>query len=181
MKTITPSKEHTSKDQVLNLAKIYNNNWSALERLAYKFSKEFAEDIVQETFLKLLENPTLINWDNNVLSYIKTAVVNRAINAYWRNKNRKTTNDFSLHENLPNPNCDDTEYKIEEAEKYAAFNEQINQLNDMEKEIIILKFLNEKSSKEIAAILNLSISNVDTITCRAKKELKLLLSKNSEK
>ena len=45
-------------------------------------------------------------------------------------------------------------------------------LSKPDREIIVRKFILGQSSKEIAAILGLSVSNVDTRTHRAIKKLK---------
>jgi RNA polymerase sigma-70 factor (ECF subfamily) len=100
--------------------------------------------------------------------------LNTAIFHLKQSKRRPDTIPFELEMDRLTDESD----KVEE-ERIKLLYEQIQQLNLLEKGIILL-FLESKSHEEIAEIVGISISNVGTKISRIKEKLKSQIKKNAD-
>jgi RNA polymerase sigma factor (sigma-70 family) len=81
---------------------------------------------------------------------------------------------------LNHSNFDHPGIAIENQENAAILFQTINQLKDNQKTAFLLSKLEELSNAEIAAIMELSISSVESLIFRAKTNLKEKLSNKFE-
>lgn len=134
-----------------------------------------AEDITQRLFVKISENlkcydsrkAKLNTW---IYTFTKNAIID-----FWRKKKlNKVDIDGCVNEEgkavfeLESDNVD----ILEQNELKQQIMEAINGLNENEKSVVTMFFLEGRKQDEIAEILGLSKSNVKVITLRAKKKLK---------
>jgi RNA polymerase sigma-70 factor, ECF subfamily len=135
--------------------------------------KNFAEEVVQDVFVKLWEQKNSIIIQGSFKTYIYQAVHNESVNCVVRKKTLKNSVNKLVSDELWESIVDNyqiEDYVIEqlEAEDTGKMIDQIIQkLPTQNREIFILSRFENKSNLEIAAILNLSVSTVKTQIYRA--------------
>ena len=131
-------------------------------------------DILQDIFIKVYQN--LNDYDSSLSfsSWIYRIAHNQVIDTYRKNKARPQGNyvevDDSVLENFINDfdfiNDIDLNYLKKGIDK------TLNNLDNKYKEILILRFFEEKDYKEISDILKKPMGTVATLLNRAKKQFK---------
>ena len=138
--------------------------------LAILKDRSIAEDIVQDTYLRMLKNISRYE-DNNFIGYLVTMARNLAINEYTLRK--KTTyldidydfmSDFSLMSQIEI----DLEHRdiIEKA---------LNALDNTERNIVIMHTISGLSHREIADITRKPIGTITWRYAKAVKKMKMTL------
>lgn len=139
--------------------------------------KEEAEDIVQETFIKVYKNLNSFEADRKFSSWLYRISHNETINYLKKNKKVNALyyegNDYLLNSLKTEKNLI-KELILEEDDQH--LKNALEKLPIKYKEVIILKYLEEKSYEEIAQILHKPIATVGTLINRAKIQLKKLLN-----
>lgn len=131
--------------------------------------KSEAEDLTQEVFLKAYE--VIENFKDqkkSPLNYFFTLARNKIID-YCRKKKEVSTGE--ILNNLPSRNDDPLEI-IEKKEIDDILKEAIQDLTEEQREVILLKFINDLSTREIASLLQKSQEAVRQLQCRAIKILR---------
>lgn len=136
----------------------------AMDILNDKFA---AEDAVQEAFIKILKNANKIDNinSNRTKRLVITITKNAAIDIYRKQKKRWNTE--TEMDKITEFEKNDI-YEIEDNEKFL----EIEELPDIYKEVLILKYSSEFSNTEIAEILEISEMNVRKRISRGRKLLK---------
>ncbi|MCK5123440.1 MAG: RNA polymerase sigma factor [Candidatus Pacebacteria bacterium] len=135
------------------------------------FSFEEAEDVLQEAFLKAWKNLNEFNGDLKFSSWIYRIVRNTTITEWKKSQSKgqdkKQDIDEELFQNLPSS----LNIEKEANQKFDKKNiRKILQLMpEKYREVLILKFLEEKDYQEISDILKKSSGTVATLINRAKK------------
>lgn len=129
--------------------------------LSYCKNKSDAEDAVQNTFLKLLKIDTKFEDDEHIRKWLVRTAMNECKNmwkSFW-------------HRNVTS--IDDLEKEPEyiESDKQELFNE-VMKLSNKYSAVLHLYYYEGYSCKEIAEILNVSESVVQTRLMRARNKLK---------
>ncbi len=143
--------------------------------------KYLAEDIVHETFLKLCNDFSLVDEvdSKKTMNLLVIMTRNTAIDFYRkRNKNMENEvylEDLENHQDIASPD----EY-FSKKDEYAEFKNLIMNLAEKDKEILLLKYVNEYKNSEIAGIMGISEVNVRKKIERAKKALKNLIKEKGE-
>jgi len=139
-------------------------------------SYEDAENILQEVFIKSYTKINSYNnkysfssWiyriaHNHTIDYFKKNSKKETINLEWDDDNINFLDLFESWENI--------EENISKKELNKKIWEIINSLDDKYKEILILKFLEEKNYSEISDILKIPEWTVATLINRWKKQFK---------
>lgn len=138
------------------------------------FTNEEAEDVVQETFIKTYENLNEFDTSLKFSSWIYRIAHNEAVNAL-----RKSSRFPSL------PRTDEADiimeslagqFDLEEEMHRKMENESVrvalNGLDEKYREVLVLKFLEDKSYEEISDILKKPVGTVGTLINRAKQKLR---------
>jgi RNA polymerase sigma factor (sigma-70 family) len=128
-------------------------------------NREDAKDITQESFLKVLENIKAFRNEAKFTTWLYKIVFNQSIQFIQRTK---STN-FSDIDSVNTNNFFDENSNGED--KYLELYQIIDQLENNERNIIMLFYLAEKSVKDINSITGLSNSNIKVILHRARKRL----------
>lgn len=153
---------------------LYDENIDALYRYAYfkmQSNEEQALDIVQEAFCKLWIELTKWKKIENLKSYIYRMVSNKIIDYYRKNI------PISLEEQVDNfwdtfedtSNIEDITYAKLEVEKIYRI---LAGLDDFDKDIFILRFVEELSPKEIAQRYDADINSITVRLHRLKEKVK---------
>jgi RNA polymerase sigma-70 factor (ECF subfamily) len=141
-----------------------------------KANRETAEDILQEVFIKAYKNLNGFDESLKFSSWIYRITHNEAI-SYWR-KNQKNVEFISIDKEdngLLNTLTgeDDTQTEALDNERKEKIGELIGKLPDYYREILVLRYLEEKDYDEISDILQKPIGTVSALIHRARKKLEV--------
>ncbi|MFC1598940.1 RNA polymerase sigma factor [Patescibacteria group bacterium] len=133
-----------------------------------------AEDILQEVFIKIYQN--LNNYDTSLKfsSWIYRITHNQVISNWRKLKSRGQDILFELDENILNNIIDEFNIANETENKLLknSIFKILNKLNIKYREVLILKFIEEKTYQEMSDILKKPQGTIATLINRAKKQFK---------
>lgn len=151
----------------------YTSIWYAA--LGYLKDPQLAEDIVQETFIKVSEHLSCIQEINSKMTkyFLITIAKNKSID-YIRKRSRMQETLIETQEYLPDYEDYPLEHIIHE-ETFQELNTAINRLEKPYRIPLQLRYIHGLSNMEIAKSTGLSVNLVAVRINRAKKMLKQLL------
>lgn len=169
-----PFSSNSEKDLIASIKKgdeasyklVYLNLYEQLCSYIFNFTKDSseAEDIVQETFVKLWTKRTSLNIDGALKAYLYRMAYNLFIDTYNKNKKMdKALEAFQFNSLLELINDDETIYQ----EKLKNIENAINELPPKCKEIFVLSKKDNMRYKDIASHLNISIKTVENQVSKA--------------
>jgi RNA polymerase sigma-70 factor (family 1) len=127
--------------------------------LSYLKSKEAAEDIIQEVFIKIWKNRRELKTDTSFQSYLFTITLN-SVRKYFNQLSRlnELKHNILFDSSGLKPDFDDRsdyQFMLDKLE------ELIRQMPEKRREVFIKKKIEEKSLKEISEELNISTKTVE--------------------
>lgn len=154
-----------NKDRGLEL--LYNHYHTVLLGVAFKYvkSKEIAEDVVQDVYLKLLRLDPSYFPSNGELSWLYVVTKNQAI-SYIRKESKYVLSDqLELLEDT------------KEVNQFSdmTFDELIDSLSEPQKEVVSLKLYSGLTHKEISVLLEKPIGTIQWIYNTSIKRLRKTL------
>lgn len=159
------------KDKVFNLAVSYSQN------------PQDAEEILQDVFIEVFRSIDSFKGGSSISTWIYRITVNKSLDfiRYTKRKkrfavitslfSRETGKQIVEHTDFIHPGI---EMEQKELSKYLFI--AIEKLPESQKTAFLLSKIEGLSGSEIAEIMKLSISSVDSLLFRAKQNLKKLLS-----
>ncbi|MGB9743589.1 MAG: RNA polymerase sigma factor [Minisyncoccales bacterium] len=129
---------------------------------------EIAQDITSETFLKALKNLWRFRWQNKPFSAWLYRIANHEIANYFR-KNKPKIISF---EQVPELWLIENPSETLNYQEFLNWQEKIQQLPIKYQEVIILRFYEDKSIKEVAEILKKKEGTVKSLLHRGLERLK---------
>ena len=145
-------------------------------------NREDAEDILQEVFVKAYQNLNDFDLNFKFSNWIYSIAHNTTISAFRKKKVRPQTvswEDKDLN-NILKPTLDLEDTNLQKL-TYKHILKVINQLPLKYKDVLILKFVEEKDYREISDILHKPMGTIAALINRAKKSLKQGLEKEDIK
>lgn len=144
------------------------------------FDKAIAEDICQDTFVKLYNSRDKYKPVTTFKAFLFTVARNVFIDNYRKTKKMKTTSldavygegSFSAYIESIAPNSSDI---IDSREKLAKIMNAIDQLPEILKDVFILSEIEQLKYSEISEILNIPVGTVKSRMFNAIKNLQKLL------
>lgn len=171
-----------NQDYYLCLMKRYETKLLNYILKISNISREDGEDILQEVFVKAYQNLNDFDLNFKFSNWIYSIAHNTTISAFRKKKVRPQTvswEDKDLNNILESTlNIENTSLQ---KLTYKHILKIINQLPLKYKEVLILKFMEEKDYQEIGDILHKPMGTVATLINRAKKSLKQGLEKEDIK
>lgn len=180
--------DDNSEDDALLLKKLSQGDERAFSELLERHSDRFyalawritsnnqdAEDVVQDAFLKLWNNPKLYDPSKGTkfTTWFYRIVSNTAIDYIRKRKKTVGTENFDWIESDQAGQFDD--YNDQQQEVF--LEQAIQDLPDKQKLALNLCFYEELSNKEAAEILGVGIKALESLLMRAKSNLKDNLSR----
>ncbi len=180
--------------ELVNLTLVNQNNFVYLvDRYKGKLSSyvkrltnannEDAEDILQEVFIKVYLNLNDFNKDLKFSSWIYRITHNQVISGHRKLKARPEGYAVNLDDQLAKTLT--AEIDIKGAVDYKILQATINlvlaKLESKYRDVLVLKFLEEKSYQEISDILKKPLGTVASLMNKAKQEFKLELERQNFK
>jgi len=148
--------------------------------LSYRLvgNKTEAEDMTQETFLNVYNNLSRFNQNLRFSSWVFRIATNVCF-SHLRKKGRFTMLQFQ-EEIFFGPHIDDNDPAdlYEQKERCEQVRMAIRRLPVKYQLVLLLKYMNELSYKEIAETLQISVQDVETSLYRGRKMLAMMLSVN---
>ena len=124
-------------------------------------NKDSVEDLMQDTYLKFIQNINNVNPNQNPNAYLAQIAKNLALNEF--NKQKRVIVDDAYFTNL----------KDQSSERGSGIDLGIiNYLEGVEKEVVTLKIIGELKFREIATLLNKPMGTVQWIYNTAIKKLR---------
>ncbi len=145
-------------------------------------SREDAEDILQEIFIKAYQNLNDFDLNYKFSNWIYSIAHNATISAFRKKKVRPQTvswEDKDLN-NILESTLDVENTSLQKL-TYKQILKIINRLPLKYKDVLILKFMEGKDYREISDILHKPMGTIATLINRAKKSLKQELKKEDIK
>ncbi|MCM3737088.1 sigma-70 family RNA polymerase sigma factor [Bacillus cytotoxicus] len=171
------------KENHLDINELYVTYKAYFIAIAYKMlgSISDAEDIVQDTFLKLQMSEVHLTDINNIKSYVSRMVVNRCINELQSSRKKRETYVGTW---LPEPIVQDTKWDpsekiIQDDQLYYTFVVLMEKLSATERAVYVLKESLDLKHSEIADLLNITEMNCRKVFSRAKKKMNVSFDENS--
>lgn len=145
------------------------------------FSKEEADDVLQEAFLKIWKNLNKFDGSLKFSSWAYRIVHNTTISEWKKSKSYGKNNQIKIDEdlfaNFP------SEINLAQEFNKKDLNQEIRKILDTlpekYREVLVLKFLEEKNYNEISDILKKPMGTIATLIHRAKKEFQKEADQNN--
>lgn len=135
----------------------------------YKFgNKELARESVQEAFIKLWENCRKVPL-SKAKSFLYTVANNLSLNRY---KHQKVVLNYANTAPQQTKDEQNPQYKMEEEEFKVKLETAIQNLSEKQRAAFLLHRIDDKSYKEIAEILNISVKAVEKRMQKALESLR---------
>jgi RNA polymerase sigma-70 factor (ECF subfamily) len=167
--------------------KLYNQYSVLVYNLALNYLQnvEDAEEITQDVFIQINNSLSKFEEKSSLKTWIYRITINKCLD-FIKHKNsqkryfifgRKSQNEFEIANasNFEHPGI-----LLENKEKAKVLFDIINELGENQKTAFLLSKVDGLSNPEIAEIMNLSISSVESLVFRAKNTLKEKISKKFE-
>ena len=148
-------------------------------RVAYGFvaDRDEALDVVQETFLKV--HTRLGDWrgEGEIRNWIARIAANEAIN---RNRARRRHAADELGEESGAQLAPPQETALREHESRGALQRSLSSLSPRQRTAVVLRYFQEMSTREIAAVLECSEGTARNILFRSLQKLRSVLTGSEE-
>ena len=135
-------------------------------KVAYSYTnqKEESEDILQNVFVKLINNKNKFKDDQEIKYWLIKVTINECIDYLrYRNK-RKSVKDYK--------HIYQAEYRNNRDEENFFLSYYVSKLPDKYKKVILLYYYNKYSTSEISSLLKIKEDNVRKLLERGRKILK---------
>mgnify|MGYP001593937788 CR=1 FL=1 len=157
-----------------SFARLYRHYLTPIYRFLYwrVKNREDADDLAQTVFTKAWNAiPSLQKEGNHFTAWLYTIARNAAMD-YWRKKKEVLFDIPEAIEGRMDPAPDTAMDAVERAEGASILRKALGVLNDDQQEIIILRFFEEMSNKEISNITGKTEAAIRQIQCRALKMMR---------
>lgn len=145
-------------------------------RLSYQFtgSEEDAEDLTQEVFILVYKNLHDFRYGSSMKTWIYRITLNQGLNFVKKKKRESRYLRISTYKNLFIPAADS--YKADKPlcakETRFLLRDAINSLPENQRLAFILNKVEDLTAREVAAILDTSLSATEALLHRARKTLR---------
>lgn len=166
MRGDSPLANIQSKENIDEIVKEYGDS---VLRMCYLYLKDYqlAEDVAQETFLKVYEKIETFRYDASIKTWIISIAINLCKNQMRTHWFKRTSLEYTSE-----PTAKDIYEKVL---MNTSISMEIMRLKPKYKEVILLYYYQELSVKEISNILGMKEATVLQRMKRAREQLKPLL------
>ncbi|HHU75973.1 MAG TPA: RNA polymerase sigma factor [Firmicutes bacterium] len=163
------------------LEQLYHQHFPKTYRTAYMVTgnAQLAEDAAQEAFLKAFINFHTLKETAKFGSWISVIATNCAIDILRKNKRIILTDNEEKYFNSNDENSPQESW--EQQETYLEVRKALLLLEPEDREILVLKYFNELSIKEIAGMSSLPTGTIKSRLFRAREKVRRLLQPKGKK
>jgi RNA polymerase sigma factor (sigma-70 family) len=143
-------------------------------------NKEEAEEIAQDTFIKVFNSLNKFKGDSKFSTWIYRITYNTCLDRIRKNKKEKTVSyieDFSEHQAKAIKTIFDS---IDENERNKAIEDCLKELPPEDAFLLTLYYFDDKSIDEISKVINTSVDNIKVKLFRIRKKVAVIFKKKLE-
>jgi len=168
---MTESENSTCNESVFD--QFFRTNAKLLRNyLFYKFGDmEQAEDLVQETFIKLWNNCSKVSLDK-AKNYVFTVATNLGISKTRHEKVKLKYQNYITHRNTDRSEESSPEFILLEKEYMEKLKNAIAMLPERQREVFLLSRIDKKTYREIAALSGVSVKAIEKLMHKALVKLR---------
>jgi len=133
---------------------------------------EAARDVAQDTFMEAMQTLTLLRDHDKFGNWIYGIARRKASYVLRRRRMHQSAVTFKQQEEKTLPTQDDPSAPLSRQERSEHIREQLKQLPEIYREILVLRYIDERSYEEIAAVLGITQAAVDKRLMRGKAMLR---------
>ncbi len=172
-----------NQDNFVYLVDRYKGKLSSYVKRLTNANNEDAEDILQEVFIKVYLNLNDFNKDLKFSSWIYRITHNQVVSGHRKLKARPEGYAVNLDDQLAKNLTAEIDIKgaVDHKILQETINLVLNKLEPKYRDVLVLKFLEEKSYQEISDILKKPLGTVASLMNKAKQEFKLELERQNFK
>ncbi|MFO7617438.1 MAG: sigma-70 family RNA polymerase sigma factor [Bacteroidales bacterium] len=143
-------------------------------------NEEDARDLTQEVLIDIIRNIHHFRFQAGLSTWIYRITVNRSLNHLRSSKKRAQTFSIDLPEekgpgystlNLPDTGQSDPAQQMEQSDRSRILHAAIGSIPEKQRTAFVLSEYDDLSYKEIAEVMNVSLSSVESLLFRARKNL----------
>ena len=166
-----------NQDNYIFIIDRYENKITRYIKRLGSLSNEDIEDLLQDIFMKVYKNLNNFNLELKFSSWIYRIAHNETINKFKKNHNVNLNFDdidFFINKMSDCIDChkENIEKNLDNKISRVKINETFSKMDIKYKEVLILKFVEDKDYNEISDIIKKPINTVGTLINRAKKQFK---------
>ncbi len=158
---------------------IYDPYYAKVRKFIFALVKDpwTADDLIQETFLKVQQNLGTLKDSAKLSSWIYRIAYNLCQDHFRQRKGRKENTSLEQTENLAEGFIQEQliQKELEQREMGSCVQDQIDLLPEPLRAVLVLFDIMECSHQEIADILGITVANVKVRLHRAREKLKPIL------
>ncbi len=161
----------------MDLIEIHDQYYHRVRKfiLASVKNESVADDLLQETFIKIQENLDRLRDPDKISSWI-FRIAYHLCQDHFRNLKRSSTQE-EIHDGLVNLEEAPIQKKLEQGEMSRCVQNKLSLLPETLRSVIIFADIMDFSHQEMADILGLTVENVKVRLHRARKKFKAILEK----
>jgi len=160
---------------------LYHENKHLLMMYALKIlrNEQMAEDAVHNSFLSIIKNKDkYLDLDCRDFRRLAVVIVRNKCIDILRTQKHYSNKSMDELEIFLGSNETSVEQQVETASEYEIIRKHLNSIDEISKQVLIMKYAIGMSYKEIAGELGMTPKHVDTRIMRAKKKVRKLLEKD---
>ena len=160
----------------IDLTALVERHSALLFRVGYSLlrSRAEAEDVVQDTFLRILERPATLDDVRDLRLWLVRIAWNLSLDRMRRRKTRPSDSEFIDSLIAPGSSADQA---LEDSQHILAALREIERLPAHERHVLLLSSLEELEASEIALVIGRSEAAVRGLLFRARNRLRQRLEK----
>ena len=144
-----------------------------------------AEDVAQEVFIEVFRSVKKFRGDSKLTTWLYRIAVNRSLNFIRDNKRyrrNRPVDDLAgegkdISQRFISAETENPEYSLENRQRAVILHNAVDALPKNQRIVFVLSKYEDLSNREIAEVMNLSVSSVESLMYRAKKNLQKKLLK----
>jgi RNA polymerase sigma-70 factor (ECF subfamily) len=181
------NKKHDADVDVIKL--VAKGDEKAFEQLVLKYqqavfntiyrytgNRDDVQDLAQEIFIKVWRNAEKFKGKSKFSTWLYRIVVNHCINYQRKHKHKHASLD-ELTEKGITPESLKVRPDWEQKRRVELVRKAVNELPDRQRMALVLSQYEGRSYKEIAEIMKVSVSSVESLLFRARSALRVKLAK----
>ena len=137
---------------------------------AFVHDRNEAEDIAQDVFIQVFESLGKFRFESKLSTWLYRIAVNRSINHCKSPRGRAIKVDIESWKQMPQQQL------LEEQEQLELLHRAIDRLPENQRTALILNKYEELSYKEIAEVMGVTLSSVESLLFRAKNNLEKIFN-----
>lgn len=136
-----------------------------------------ADDLAQEVFIEVFNSIATFRADSKVSTWLYRIAINKSLNFIRSQKRKRFFQSIGLASTPDVPDYSESVHSIENQQRKQILDAAIQALPENQRTAFVLHKIEDLPYKEIAEIMNLSLSSVESLLFRAKQNLQKRLLK----